>query len=277
MAERESGCPSLGPGFDDSSSSTSVTQAALSAQTTKGDSANRGNTGGSIHMDLSGCLGAQDSKRIDWTALIQAPQEDDAPKGKGRSKGHPRVSVAKPIAVDAESGTKGGDKDTGCELTWPNCVSEEVRKRVEEFVPPAGYELLPRPKNAYSLVWYTGARVKNKEVNTNGWICLASPLCARKMEIFAFSGSTSNWLRHLESHQIRSERSSKIEATRIETNERCSKAQSSNGFKMSKHRCGVRFPRLSPHAIICTCCCVKSTVLYFIYLGVVQHCTVHQL
>ena len=118
-------------------------------------------------MDLSGFLSTEGSRIIDWTA----------PKGKGRSKGRPRGSVAKSIAVDAEPGEKGGDKDT-----WPDCVSEDVRKRVEEFVPPTGYELLPRPKNASSLVWYAGVRVKNTEENTIGWICLASPLCARKME-----------------------------------------------------------------------------------------------
>ena len=55
--------------------------------------------------------------RIDWTAPLQAPQGDNAPKGKGRSKGRPRVSVAKPLAVDAEPGATGGDKDAGGDLT----------------------------------------------------------------------------------------------------------------------------------------------------------------
>ena len=121
------------------------------------------------------------------------------------------TAFAKSIAVDAEPGEKGGDKDT-----WLDCMSEDVRKRVEEFVPTTGYELLPRPKDASSLVWYAGVRVNDTEENTIGWICLASPLCARKMEICAFSSSTSNWSRHLESRQIRCERSSKMEATRIE-------------------------------------------------------------
>ena len=44
-------------------------------------------------------------------------------------------------------------------------MSEDVRKMVEEFIPPTGYELLPRPKNASSLVWYAGARVKNTDEN----------------------------------------------------------------------------------------------------------------
>ena len=54
MAESESGCSSLGPAFDDSSSSTSASQAALSTQTTQG----------SIQMDLSGFLTAKGSQFI---------------------------------------------------------------------------------------------------------------------------------------------------------------------------------------------------------------------
>ena len=51
----------------------------MSAQTTKGDSANRGNTGGSIQMDLSGFLSAEGSRRIDWTAPLRASQGDNVP------------------------------------------------------------------------------------------------------------------------------------------------------------------------------------------------------
>ena len=65
---------------------------------------------------LSGCLGVEGSRIIDWTSPLQAPQEDNAPKGKGRSKGHPRGSGTKSIAVDAEPDAKEGDKDTGGDL-----------------------------------------------------------------------------------------------------------------------------------------------------------------
>ena len=68
-------------------------------------------------MDLSGFLSAEGSRRIYWTAPLQAPQGDNAPKGTARSKGRPRGSFAKPVAVHAEPGSKGGDKDTGGDLT----------------------------------------------------------------------------------------------------------------------------------------------------------------
>ena len=88
MAESASGCCSLGPAFDDSSSA---------------------NGSRSIQMDLSGFLAAEGTRTIDWTAP-HAQQGDSAPKGKGRSKGRPRGSVAKSIAVDAEPGEKGGEE-----------------------------------------------------------------------------------------------------------------------------------------------------------------------
>lgn len=97
------------------------------------------------------------------------------PAGKARSKGRLRESIAKPIAVDAEPGVNGSNKDIGGDLTWSDWVSEEVRKKVED--------LFPRPENTYSLTSFTGARasftgarVKNTEDNTIGWICLASLL-----------------------------------------------------------------------------------------------------
>ena len=109
-------------------------------------------------MDLSGFLSAEGPRRIEWTVPLRAPNGDNAPKCKGRSKGRLRGSVAKPIAVDAEPGAKREDRVTGGDLTLPDRVLEDVCKRVKEFVPPTGYDLLPIPKNTSSLVWYTVAR-----------------------------------------------------------------------------------------------------------------------
>lgn len=82
------------------------------------------------------------------------------------------------MTVDTEVGAKGGNKDIGDVLTRPDCVSEKVRKRGEGFVPLTGYELLPRPKNV---------GVKDTKESYFGWICLALPMFARKMEICAFA------------------------------------------------------------------------------------------
>lgn len=94
------------------------------------------------------------------------------------------------------------------------------------------------------------------------------------MEICAFSGLTSIWSRHLESHQIHSERSTKMEATRTETSELFNKAQSSKWFKMDKH---VLFLRLSPCYIICTFIVQIEQLLYivFCWLFCLQKSTVH--
>lgn len=199
-----------------------------------------GTTDKSVQMNMSGFLSPDSLERVDWMAPLQAQSE--APRAKSRSKGRRGGSVTKAVACNAEQDAEGEQDGTGEGIAWPDAVADDVRERVEEFVAPTGYEIVPRPKSASSLVWYTGVRVKHTQTKDIGWICLASLACAQKMEVCSWSGSTSNWSRHLETHQIRSKRSSKMEATRKETSERFDKAQSTNWFKMGKHRCSARFP-----------------------------------
>lgn len=182
---------------------------------------------GDVESSSPSCLGSANSES-NGTTHQQNPCTPTPKKFKGR----PRGSVSK---------KRQDYKAVECnapEITWPECLAEGVRERVEGFHAPQGYEVIPRPQKAQSLVWFAGVRVRLIETNEIGWICLANASCATRMEVSAYSGSTSNWSRHLQDvHKLRSERSERMgENKRDTSNNGLESAKSSNWFRMGKHR-----------------------------------------
>lgn len=54
---------------------------------------------------------------------------------------------------------------------------EKVATAIKDFVPPDGYEIIPKPARASSNIYKYGVKVKNKESGKWGFACLGSPYC----------------------------------------------------------------------------------------------------
>lgn len=129
----------------------------------------------------------------------EAPVAPASLKRKGRSK--PRTSSSSSTTLSHETHHQDGGSSAGCPesevITWPDCVTDVVRQRVEQFKPPKGYDIATRPKKATSLVWFAGANLVNLESQAQSWVCLADDDCAGSPHLREFSGAFSNWTDHL--------------------------------------------------------------------------------
>lgn len=205
---------------------------------------------GSLGQVFSLPTGSSASERIQLQSGVRAS------KGKARGSPKPeRIKLSSPrsssnnllrAATPPKKVASVGDQNA----KWPDCVPDDVRERVKNYNVSEGFTSKQRPKKATSLVWFAGVWVTNDKTKEDGWICLADERCAEEGVVKAYSGASSNWVRHLETHHnMKATRGVQIETKKEEACHQLAKAKNTNWCKMGIHR-SVYFCASDPKAAL---------------------------
>ena len=88
-----------------------------------------------------------------------------------------------------------------CDLPVDTTNSADLRQRLREFQPPAGYHKSPPPKGRTNTLpaWQFGVRVKADKAETQYWLFLAHKRCmSAQAKVTVYTSSSFNATDHLE-------------------------------------------------------------------------------